>query len=537
MNRSIFIFLFIIIATTSKAAVLDSTYFSSKYEKELFTKYINDSNSVLPVDFLYALNYSNIYTEESCKERDDKVRTSISRVNEQLIEIGIKDKPAKKKVKTIYSHIHDQFFRKYKERVDFTVIFLTGTYKCATASALYCIFLESFNVPYDVMEKPNHVYIIADPKNKPILMESTNPVKGVLVFDDKYKTNFVNYLKSNKIISLKEFNLNTVDELFEKYHNKDTKINFKQLIGLLYCNRGIFLYDKTRYEEAMAEFHKAQILYPSSPTIKYILYATYLQVLYEDVKQNRYNATLLANFINSNQNNDETMIFSDDYFASAVKYYLYDHSDCDRLDQFYDDFTSKLDSTIKIDNIKHSYYYAGAYYYETKGIYSKAIQKLHQAYILNPSNVENQGAIQSLTQNYLASRNDFDIAIDSASAFLKRYPFLKNHNGFVNNYYYFLARKITDSYNYGFTPRGSEYFQKFEQLIETPEVCKPKPDIVSAIYSTVSAYYVSKRNFAEAERYANKGLYLCPNSAELLQQKRSIESGKQFFKNAPTYKH
>ena len=93
---------------------------------------------------------------------------------------GIEEKKKEKVVKIIYEKVHEHFFKKYDINASFEDAFMNGNYNCVTATIMYSIVLQSFNIDYEIKESVSHVFLIALPGAKSISLETTNPQTGYL---------------------------------------------------------------------------------------------------------------------------------------------------------------------------------------------------------------------------------------------------------------------------------------------------------------------------------------------------------------------
>ena len=66
------------------------------------------------------------------------------------------------------------------------------------------------------------------------VIESTLPSQGTFHFDDRYKKNYVDYLKENKIVSESEFKTRSVDDLFREHYDDNKTISVTDLAGIQY---------------------------------------------------------------------------------------------------------------------------------------------------------------------------------------------------------------------------------------------------------------------------------------------------------------
>lgn len=155
----------------------------------------------------------------------------------------IADKPEPKKVKIIYQYVHRTFFDKYKLKNSFSDIFLKGEYNCVSGSALYAIIFNLLDIPFQVMEAPRHVFLIAYPTSHRILVESTSPEDGYNAYTETYVDKYVRSLYQSKVISKEEFESTPVKQLFEKYYYSSSGISLKELAGIQYDNFGLYAID------------------------------------------------------------------------------------------------------------------------------------------------------------------------------------------------------------------------------------------------------------------------------------------------------
>jgi hypothetical protein len=68
----------------------------------------------------------------------------------------------------------NKYLKYYKLDSFFPDIFSTKTYNCVNGTALFAIIFDEINIPYHILEVPNHVYLIAYPSTLKIGVESTD---------------------------------------------------------------------------------------------------------------------------------------------------------------------------------------------------------------------------------------------------------------------------------------------------------------------------------------------------------------------------
>ncbi len=268
----------------------DSSLYSTNFERDVF----NSVSKKLPIDSI------DLYVALSYQSGSD-AKQKVSRFTSEL-KSRIADLPVNKKIKTVYKAVHEKFLSKYNEEAFFNDIFVNGNYNCVSASALYALVLEELGIRYTIKETPVHVYLIADPGNTGFLIESTLPGEKIIQFDERYKSQYIEYLHNNKIISDNEFSNTSIDELFNKYYSKDRSISIKQLAGLQYYNQGILLYNKADYDQSLASFEKAELLYDED-IIKYMKNNSLINLLNKENQQKKYRGDILGKYIIANDSN------------------------------------------------------------------------------------------------------------------------------------------------------------------------------------------------------------------------------------------
>ena len=136
------------------------------YDSEYEEKVINDVNSE-ELELLLALG------EKASYVRLEKVKAVFNDFIKEVKQSGILDQTEVKLMKQLHNMVHDKFLVQYKEISPFHEIFETGTYNCVSATALFALTLDELNIPYNIQEQPTHVFIMAYPDTKGIMVEMT----------------------------------------------------------------------------------------------------------------------------------------------------------------------------------------------------------------------------------------------------------------------------------------------------------------------------------------------------------------------------
>ncbi|MEO6303559.1 MAG: hypothetical protein ABIP51_10325, partial [Bacteroidia bacterium] len=167
--------------------------FKNESEKTTFLNYSIDSKNTDIIDlFLTPYDRNDGYNSKSAHQKINDCVKVLTKETEGLTNA--------KRIKFIYKYVHQVFLKMYKLNNSFSDIFEKGEYNCVSASALYAIILKEIGIPCQIIEAPQHVFIIAYPQTDKILIETTSPEKGYFVVNDNYVAKYIKYLADSKLI-------------------------------------------------------------------------------------------------------------------------------------------------------------------------------------------------------------------------------------------------------------------------------------------------------------------------------------------------
>jgi len=121
-------------------------------------------------------------------------------------------------------------------------MFQSGTYNCVSASMLYAMVFDELGVPYKVKASSNHIYLIADPGTNSVVIETTNPNFEKTIFTGEFKQQYVNYLRSSKLINEDDYKNKSVEEIFEEKYKEVREAEFYNLAGFQYYNKALTMF-------------------------------------------------------------------------------------------------------------------------------------------------------------------------------------------------------------------------------------------------------------------------------------------------------
>ncbi|MBK6525976.1 MAG: hypothetical protein IPG07_10770 [Crocinitomicaceae bacterium] len=125
-------------------------------------------------------------------------------------------------------------------------------FNCVTGTALFAIIFDQLNIPYSIVEVPQHVYLVAYPESYKIGIESTSEKNGVYVWTEHTKLEAVSYLVNIGKVSQQEVKLKGIDVIITEYFYTNEELDFDGIVGLQLINRSLYLSDRKKHKEALA---------------------------------------------------------------------------------------------------------------------------------------------------------------------------------------------------------------------------------------------------------------------------------------------
>lgn len=495
--------------SSEKLIGLKDLNFQSKEERVLFDTIV-ENNDIYCFKLALQAKFTSL---------NDSVSKYLATYNDFISELDnaeFSKLKEEKKIKLIYKKVHARFFKKYELKAEFEDIFTTGNYNCVTATLLYSIIFKRFNVPHQIKETSEHVFVVAYPQSKSISVESTDPFKGYMVYDKEYKQKFVEYLKNQKMVTNVEVLSYGIDSVFNKFYFSEKNINAVQLIGLQYYNNGAYIMEDDKNKEALGQFMKSYYLYPSEKT-KFLIYNNLLNLLVKTDYFNQadwYYFTLLPRFAGSIFTIDN---YRDEY-SRILNKLLVERSDLERTTKSYNYIIANLNDTALQRQISYVYNFELGRYHLAKDDYKNAYPCFERAYICQPNNYVVQNLFfetfmtYTTKSNVYKSENEF---IDTLDHIYSKYENFHSLNKFMQIYLWVHLYKASDCYDLQNFKEGDRYLSKFETLKqENPDV-EMDAHLMIDVYIKPAAYYFKQNNKVKAREYINRGLKIMPDNVRL----------------------
>lgn len=498
--------------------------YNSTFEEEAFLNFEKDSANAY--DLLFAINYN--------KEQYETGKTLIDEHVGFLKSKNIQNKSLKKQIQTIYKTTHSKFLMKYEAEADFCDIFINGNYNCVSASALYALIFEQFEINYAIKETPTHVYLIADTLGLQTLIESTLPGNGVMSFSEKFKKDYVEYLNSNKIISDNEFDNSTTDQLFNKFYSEDKSISIFELAAIQYYNKGIFLMEEEKFSGAATFFDKALAIYDSH-SISYFHYAALHNALLTDLNKKEYDGKLFGKVLQSSKKDSTLVQIADGYFEDVSIGLCVNDPDINRYNRFYKDIQLHCPEENIPVAIAFRYHFYKAYNFGVNGEYPLSLSEIKIAFRLNQDNLLVKELAQQIGTKHLLVEGSFKKQIDSLEHYFTELPFLSEYKLFQQQLVYCYMKVISESCEYDELNEGEKYYDRFTQSLEKYDIKYFSENHIDIGFSVLAMSKRKKEKYTEAMQVVDKGLDLVPASLRLKQVKEAIEEARNWKKQSDGY--
>ncbi len=430
-------------------------------------------------------------------------------------------KKREKDIKFIYDQLHDKFLRKYELLSYFDQIFENGVYNCVTAVALYAMSFDELGIPYGIKETPTHVYIVADPGDTQLLIETTDPISGFKSFSPGFKENFVAQLGMMKVIDQADVAGKGIYAIFDEYYFGGADLTLKQLIGIQYYNRGITAYEEGNYHNAWRSLAKAQ-LFHTTDQIDASLFASIASVLsgsdykeWEDIKLLPY----LSRFESFDVK--QTNVIGE--FGRMLSYVLVDRNDVETAEKAFDYFVENTTNENIINEASFVYFYERGRILYNRANYSDAFEFFIDSYSRKPGNAN---AETMLTESFRLAYGNKSIsdALARLDTLLTKNEELQSNNHLNNMRINLVLSKMSEDFQEKRSTSGNEMKELFEQMItENPDYAY-NPNLLSDAYSQAAVYYFKRGYTTRAKSILRTGLKYEPNSYQLKTRLRMISN-------------
>ena len=474
--------------------------YHSDFEKNAinnFIKYGKDTfNLFLAIDDKMSLNESSSHYG------------MYKKVFDELRQKNIESKKNTSKIKLSYSTIHSRFLKKYNDNEYFPVMFQTGTYNCVSASMLYALAFDELKIPYKVMVSSNHVYLIANPGSNSIVIETTNPGFEKAIFTGEFKQQYVNYLRSSKLISEEDYKNKSIEEIFEEKFNAVKVADFWNLPGFQYYNKALAELQMNDIEESLTLCQKAYFFFPDQ-RVKALLNNVLLLKIEKCAFNKVSDIDYLAQFSRFESTDLNAVV---GIFNNIIAHFL-QFTD---KDSYCDSMYQRLISQISDKNVKEEISFAYNMQMSYRYINSEKVEK----YIVKALEIKSNHHDANIIMESFLNRKLYGISnpnalLDTINQVEMKYNF-KEIAPIIKDHKLMAYLKIaSDQYVQKKISEGDRYLQEFEKNCSSPIKNQMLEYQIENTYLTIAAFYFNKGNNSKSKSYVDRGLKYLPNSIRL----------------------
>jgi len=427
----------------------------------------------------------------------------------------------KKKIQKIYSSIHDEMLGKYVPLVPFSSIFKSKEYHCVSSSMLYTLVFDRLKIPFEIRVLPGHVYLIAYPSTSCIIVETTDPLRGTIVYDQAFKADFVEYLRDSKLISKEEYYNSNLDSLFRKHFYQAKVVDHMGLASIQYQNQFLSSMEGLHYRDALENQKKAWVLKPDT-TNTYLLFFSLLTDYSELDKGEQESAKqlgVLSRFLGKGITQDEII---SEFAQITQKQLLYEGNDV-LYDSSYNILISNISDSSLQGEISFLYNYERGRILCNNLEFENAIAYTLAAYERKPRNVDaKNNFILAFTKTF-GSKNPKE-RLELVDRYATEVPSLAEDNIFTQLRLSTYLELMDFAFYDKDAVKGEEYRKQFENLYpERNSKYFYLGSDISRAYGTASSYYFRIGRNDKARIILEKGLEYIPDDYNLQNRLEAVK--------------
>jgi tetratricopeptide (TPR) repeat protein len=417
-----------------------------------------------------------------------------------------------KQLKQLFKDVQDAFLVRYSINALFPDLFINGDFNCLTASALFALLLDELKVPYRIHLTPDHVYVSALVQGSPVSIETTDPVRGVFVFTDRARRQYVEHLLKGKHISRHQIDSLGVDGALATVVRADSIISLRQLCGSHYYNSGVTLRDKGELDMALSQLAKALSLHPY-PQTREVLHHTLVQRIaecrYDDLADVDLLTTAYA-FVGTTGRGE--YIVAD--HARLLDKHLIQRSDTTMARALEAKFLAVLDDEGTAQQIRFAHAAEMGRYFALRGNFERALAYFLIASSINPQHAQISEWVVSALVERLKRARDKGAFIAELDAMKAANPRLSEVASLSKCYLITHLWAVEDHFNIDDRRNAETHLRAFETLQDSSGLELPV-EALAAAYMAGWRSWTRARDKVKARAYIDRGLKYAPFSEDL----------------------
>jgi tetratricopeptide (TPR) repeat protein len=427
-------------------------------------------------------------------------------------------------LKKVYDALHERFFKKYNPAANFGDFIVNGEYNYLSASILYACVLENLSVPYQIIQYPAHVYVVANPGTDNIKFETIDPSSGVYFVNAQSKQKAViNFIKAGYLDQSYVIRVG-VERAFDDFIYDKQEISLQEAVGILYFNRAMNEADAGMAAPAYSDVCKSDMLFPDKKNGYFK--NSFLLAMTDSFKYNDMaDWHALTTLVNAPNATDDLKRYLNGQFENFINEKLINAGQKDKVTEVYNYLHSNVKDTAIKKQVAKDYFFESAHYYVITNDYDQALDCMEVDYSLDPNNPL---VTSDLTQIILTKYGNMPPTAPNLKLFdtyVEQHPALKNNLVIASIYEYFYGILGQMGYLTGNGLTGEKYLKLMEDELDThPGNNNRYARAIAGLFAKASIYYFRKQQHQKAIEVLKAGLKYEPTDEEL-QRKLAADGG------------
>lgn len=511
---------------------IDLLVYNSPFEKDNFSQLEDKS----PLELLLGLK------DDMNLDELAQVKSEIEVIASKLEKKNIATESPKNQAKILEQVLHSKWLKEYQLVAPFHLIFEDGRYNCVSATALFAIFCERYNIPYRVQEIPSHVYLIMYPKSAHIEVQTTADKKSSFQYSNSHINRMVSTLVQLGIVTKEEVKARGAKAIFSERYYNTKEIDLTVLVGDQYSNDAIVHIENGDTINAISSAVKATMLHPSEHNnmVKLQVLDSYL---HHATMSNDTDFACLLEYSNMNEHFIDNIEYK---YGTYLQTNLILKGKKKEVDERHEFLMGGINNEQAENVIQKVYLLACSEYYRQGMNTSKWSEYVIQAYEMDPSAEDIMvPAAAAVTYNVATfnvddyydnmSDEEYDeleeelgeaeYRLNLLDGYMEKYPLLKSSTAVSALYLFLYVESCRESFDYEDPEKGWMYYNKVMEKKDTFEDSDlVDEDLLGYMYSSIALYFYHNADYKEALKYVNEGLEIVPDHPRLINKKEIIES-------------
>lgn len=490
----------------------DSAFFSSSYEARI----LSHRKTAAISDLLIASG------EGVDDERAAAIQRQIQTFYDLLEEKRVSSKPPEKQVKIVFDIAHSIYLGTYVEDADFCSIFSRRQYNCVSATALIALAFKEYNIPFEIVQLPTHVYLVAYPNSLNIHVESTAPSNGYYSPSPADMQRVIENLVNLHFLSQADVDKAGVDKAYNMFFYGEEFMTLPDLAGVLYYNKAVVAYQQGDLNLARTDCLKASWLFPSK-RVEFLHVAILEALLSKTTLSDMKDIALLADYAKTGRFTEAQM---DNACRMIVSKSLLEQSRVGYVDSAFSYLKNNVSDTAMRSTIEKIKRMGLAIFYFNKGQIDQSLQWAQDALAVDPNNAE----VRSVLTNCIVRNSALKVGDPKEylklSAYLEQFPFLGDNPTFMSLLGVSVARNAYEGFLRNDVSTGTSYLNRLEKMSDSlGDNFSIDPDLYALVYAEEGAYYYRQHDYKKAKDILNKALVKFPDDNELKVRLKIVTDG------------